>query len=486
MVLTAFFVFNLLVLLSFLAPLDAGWMTKPLLAVLAALTGLPVLHGLLKKQFNFFEIIYTVSASYFLYFVYNATSAIRETLYTFPWLSQMDLNRAVLYVSMGFCCMLIGYYSRLPTEIVRRLPRVNLVINPTLARTAIYALYIVGTFIRMYLLAIGSSTWSVKAEEMEFGTVIQGSGASAVGYINHCALFGYMLACIAFFSNQKTRLLSLALWGVMLPGEIIWAFLQASKNAFIPVLAAPLLASHYLRRPVRIQHILAAAAVGIFVVFPVVSEYREWASEYRVTLTSLPDIAPQIASRLWNGITSPQSDTFVGDATELVAQRLAGLPAVSNVINYVETNGIIHGETLWQWYVILIPGFILPTKGEYFDYGTSFYGTEIFGTYDESNSGVALMQAGEFYLNYGLWCLLLGMFLQGILYRGWQLYWTDKKPWGLGVFFVGWRLLNLIEVPFATAYGELLRQSLLMLGILWGLTLWNRSRSSEPALAMAR
>ena len=484
MVLVSFFVFNLLVLFSFTAPLNAVWVIKPLLAVLAALTGLPVLHGILKKQLDFFEIIYTVSASYFLYFVYNATSAVQETLFTFPWLSQGDINRAVLYVSMGFCCLLIGYYSRFPAEIVRRLPRVNFVINPALARTAIYALYILGTLIRMYLLSIGSSTWSVKSEEIEFGTVIPGAGATAVGYINHCALFGYTLACIAFFSNQKTRMLSLLLWGVMLPGEILWAFLQASKNAFIPVLAAPLLARHYLQKPVRIQHIALAGLVGVFVVFPVVAEYREWASEYRITLTSLPSVAPQIATRLWHGITSPQSETFVGDATELVAQRLAGLPAVANVINYVETNGIIHGETLWQWYVILIPGFILPSKGEYFDYGTSFYGTEIFGTYDESTSGVALMQAGEFYLNYGLWCLLLGMFLQGILYRGWQLYWVGKKPWGLAVFFVGWRLLNLIEVPFASAYGEVLRQSLLMFGILWVLALWNRS--SQPAAALAK
>ncbi len=474
MTLTSFFVLSLLTLFSFLVPAGAGWATKPLLAVLAVLTALPAVNGVLKKQFEFFEIIYPVSAGYLLYFVYNATSSISETLFTFPWLSQEDINRAILYVAMGFCCLLIGYYSRLPTEIVRRLPSVNLVINPALARTAIYGLYALGTLVRMYLLLIGSSTWSVKSEEIEFGTVIEGAGASAVGYVNNCALFGYMLACIAFFSNQKTRLLSLALWGVMLPGEILWAFLQASKNAFILVVTAPLLAAHYLKKPVRIQHVLGAALVGVFVVFPVVAEYREWAAEYPIRLNNLLTVAPQIGSRLWGGITSPQSETFVGDATELVAQRLAGLPAVANVVDYVESNGIIHGETLWQWYVILIPGFVLPGKGEFLGYGSTFYGTEVFGTYDETTSGVALMQAGEFYLNYGLWGLLLGMLLQGILYRTWQLYWIDKKPWGLAVFFVGWRLMSLIEIPFASGYGEFIRQSLLIFGLLWVLSLWER------------
>ncbi len=482
MVLASFCSLILLTLFSFIAPIGAAWATKLLLAALAVLTVLPLIHGVLKKQFDFFEIIYPVSASYLLYFVYNATSSIHETLFTFPWLSQGDINRAVLYVSMGFCCLLLGYYSRFPALIVRALPRVNLSANPALVRAAIYALYILGTFIRMYLLSIGSSTWSVKMEETEFGTVIPGAAATAVGYVNNCALFGYMLACIAFFSNQKTRLLSFVLWGVMLPGEIIWAFLQASKNAFIPVLVAPLLACHYLQKPVRIPYIALAGLVGVFVVFPVVSEYRDWADEYPIRLNNLTVVAPQIASRLWNGITSPQSETFVADAPELVAQRLAGLPAVANAINYVETNGIIHGETLWQWYVILIPGFLMPDKDQYFSYGTLFYGTEVFGTYDESNSGVALMQAGEFYLNYGLWCVLLGMFLQGILYRGWQLYWIGKKPWGLAVFFVGWRLLILIEVPFSTAYGEFVRQSLLMLIILWMLNLWsNRAPQLQKA-----
>ncbi|MDA2917843.1 hypothetical protein MYX64_13565, partial [Nitrospinae bacterium AH_259_B05_G02_I21] len=62
---------------------------------------------------------------------------------------------------------------------------------------------------------------------------------------------------------------------MMVPLELLYAFLAGSKWYFIPLLAAPIISYNYLRKRVRLAHFCVPWLIMIFVVFPVNDVYRE-------------------------------------------------------------------------------------------------------------------------------------------------------------------------------------------------------------------
>jgi len=467
----------LFALLAFFAPIGSTAMTPWLLGLLGLFTCFPMIRWVGKARIDFFEIIYPISFSYCVYFVLTSPGALQDPLNPYVWIASEHINQALLYTAIGFAAVLLGYYGPLPALISKALPRLNMTADPPRARWVIYFLYGVGTAFRLYLLAIGSGTWSVKQEEIDYGTVIQGPLANLVGYFGNCSFFAYVLAAAFFFTPCKTKTLAVFLWGVMFPLECLWAFLQASKLQLIPVLIAPAIAYNYLRENAKIHHLALPALLFVFGVFPIVTAYREIAAEYPIQLSTLPSTLPLIVKDLAEETAAPESSTRIQRGPGLVSERAGGLMLFSNVIYYVHLKGVIHGETLWQFPLLLVPTIFLPTKYVHLDYGAQFY-SEVLGSFS-TTSGIALMHIGEFYLNFGLAGVLIGMFLQGILYRLWQIYWVGLGgPLGIALFILGWRMLISIEFPIAVAYGLLMREVFIMVPVLWFITL---GRSREGA-----
>ena len=481
MVIGSLAAFALFILISLFAPMESPLTTRWLLAAFGGVCLLPFLRWLSKRQIDFFEIIYPITISYFLYFVLSPRETMPETGMTFPWLTDIHLNRALFYTGLGFSMLLSGYYGPVGPNLARRLPRLRLSPRPAQLHQVIYLLYAIGLCLRLFLLAKGGHTWSTKYTELEFGTVIPGPWENVVGYLGNFSLFAVTMATAAFFSEGRTKTLTFLLWGIMLPSETLWVFLQGSKSHFIPILAAPFIAYNYLRKRVSVGHLVLPALFMAFIVFPAVSEYRVWAHEYPIQLTTIPQALPQIAVRLTGELLNPESEAHLSGGAEMVIQRATGLLPFANVIQYTEDNGFLHGETLWQFILIIIPEIIFPKKPTFLISSGDLYSQDIYGL-SESTSGIALMQAGEFYLNYGTAGIIIGMFLQGILYRVWQIYWVGfGTPLSIALFILGWRILTLIELPFSFAFGELLREILLMIPLLW-LLARSQSAGSKPVL----
>ncbi|MBI3318482.1 MAG: hypothetical protein HYZ90_04995 [Candidatus Omnitrophica bacterium] len=434
-----------------------------------------------RRQVDFFEMIYAVSFGYFIYFVLGYIQSMSEPVIAAEQIIYEGyVNKALLYTATGFSVLLVGYYGPFAFSLKRTLPRLRLATDPAQAHLALYLLYAFGTAIRLYLLSLGTHTWSTKLEEIAYGSSMNAL-ASNLAYLNNLASTAYVLATVYFFSEGRTRVLGVVLWGVMLPLECLWGFLQASKSAFIPTAMAPFIAMNYLRRRATVGHVILPVLFVVFIVYPAVTEYRGWAVDYPIQLNTLAQDLPKIGRDLLTGVTTEESQTYVGGAPSMVIRRVDGTSTVSKVIQYVEGHGIIYGQTLWQLPLILIPTMFLPKKYEHLAYGSEFYG-EVQGVYG-TTSGIAIMQAGEFYLNFGLRGLLIGMFLQGILYRVWQIYWVQGDPLSIAFFILGWRILTLIEVPLSFAYGELIREVVFMIPIVWLMT---RRASREPGPVSGR
>lgn len=440
--------------------------TRILVVGMAFVTVLPMARWIANRKIDFFEIIYPIGLSYFVYFVLSSRDPFSEANPGFLWLSDEHINRALLYTQLGFLALLAGYYSRLPPLLVKRLPRFRSPFPSGRVHTIIYLLFAVGLAVRLYLLILGVGTWSTKMEELEGGSSLPGT-TTTITYFQNLATLAYVLATAYFFSGERTRALGVVLWGIMVPFECLWVFLQGSKSLFIPILCAPFIAYNYLRARVSLRQVVLPMALLVFVIFPVISEYRNFAQEYPIQLQTLPAYLPKIVGRLVQEIVSPESESYVGRGPEMVSERASGLLPVANTIQYVEENELLRGETLWQVPLVALPSVLVPMKYKLIEPTGDIYREDVSGLY-ESTSGIAIMQTGEFYLNFGLAGILICMLLQGILYRCWQLYWVQwGTPLAMAIFIVGWRNLILIEFPFASAYGLILRELMLMLLISW-------------------
>ena len=466
MLIAALAAFATLLLSRPFIPLESAAATPGLVAVVSCVTLLPLIGMVVQRRFDFFELICPVSVSYFLYFAIAPRNPIPEVGTAFPWITDREINLGLLYVGMGFSFLMAGYYSPLPAKIARVLPRFAPISSEAGVHAVIYTLYAVGALVRLYLLAHGTGTWSTIPQEFESGSPLP-AAVENIGYFNNLALFAYLFATAYYFSPGRTRLLSVVLWGVMFPLECGWVFLQGSKGLSIPVLLSPLIAYNYLRKKVGYKQILVPALFFVFVVFPVISEYRSFAGRYPIQLDTLTQNLPKIGEELVEGIATPESDTFVGKAPELVTERTSGLLPLASTIHYVAQNGQLHGETLQQMYLVILPGFLVTDKYQQLAESGDIYREDVSGYYD-TRSGITIMQVGEFYLNFGLWGVLIGMFLQGVLFRVWQLYWISAGgALNIALYTLGWRMLTVIEFPIAVGYGLIVRELMMMIPLGW-------------------
>lgn len=480
-------VFGLLTVASLLIPINSPTMTRILPVVVGFLLLLPMIRAVIRRDpLDLVELIYAVALGYLIYILLPFVKPPEEGSFAYPWLTQVHLNRVLLYLGWGFSLFLLGYYGPLPSWIARGLPRLRPDARPGWGHTLIYSLYGLGTALRMYLLAHESYTWSVKMQELEYGSALPAMQSNIVGYLSQFAFIAYVLATTHFFAGARTRSLSVALWGIMFPLELLWALLVASKIAFLSVLASPLIAYNYLRKKVTPLHLVLPVLLYVYIVFPVVAAYRDIGPYYPIRLQTLPRDLPFITGEVIREITSPDTEVYIGGGTELVTERAQGLLPVANVLFYVDERGPLHGAIISQLPLVVIPASVFPKKYEYFTASGILYAEEISGASDTS-SGIALMQIGEFYLDYGLAGLLIGMFLQGILCRTWQSYWVGLGgPLAIATFIIGWQHLVLIEVPIAFAYGLFIRESLIMFFILWLMSLSKQpSQEARPVGGVA-
>lgn len=450
-------------------------LTVPLQVCVGVVTLIPFFRLFSKRDVDFCELIYAIALSYFVYFALSPRDPMSGELggRDFPWLSSEHINLALLYVGMGCSMLLLGYYSRLPSVIVNRLPKFSLFSRSLTSRWPIYALYVIGIVFRLNLIGHGTGTWSTRSEEVEFGSKFEGAWSYAIGYISNFSLFAYILALTQFFASKRSsRDLTWVLWLVMFPLECFWAFLQGAKSHFIPILVSPLLAHNYLRGKASLRQISIAALAMVFLVFPIVSAYRNFAADYPIELSNMFQTLPKIGTELIEQVTTPESETHISKAPELISARTGSLLWLANVVQYVQVNGIIYGETLWQSFVVIIPTVLFPGKYEHLRYGEDLY-ANVAGFGEGGSAGIAIMQLGEFYLNFGLLGVFIGLFLQGVLYHVWQTYWIDRQggPNGVALFILGWKNLAMIEYPIAVAYGLVVRDVFLLALIIWALSL---------------
>lgn len=438
--------FSMAVLLMADTPL-----TYFLVLVLLVVTLIPVFIGITSKSFDIFELIYPISAFYFLYF------GVR-TLYilSFPgdfhlmyWGSPPIIDFGVIdltlsYTIIGLVFLQIGYYSFIPKAMCKSLPRLHLLKSSLQGNgivNKIYLIYAIGIFFKLVLLY------------RELGHFILPEGANLLFLnimqrLSEFTTFGFALYSIWLFSSSKITKHKLIPWFIMLLIAAGWAFVSGWKGAFIPLVGIPLIAYHYLRQRLNIRRILLPAIVGIlimiFVIFPVIDTYRViiWKEGSVASLGEILSHKGIVHDKLrgYSGLE------FLQISLRPFMNRMVGLDSFSMIL--IKTPEVVDfqmGETLKYFFIAWAPRILWPEK-PIIDTGR-WFAINFFNQPPEVQNAMAIMNIGELYLNFHVLGIILGMFFLGIIYKIAYLYFIKyNKASGISIFFYIFVFFELINI----------------------------------------
>ena len=443
-----------------------------LVFLLFIICSIPILVHIRTKAFDLLEPIYFILALYLLYFGIRAAWILTNSplVRTAPNLNIVaDINiitLALLYILIGVVFLIIGYYSRLPAAIYKVLPRVKLSWkNERKTIKRIYILYGVGLFFRLFAIAQGLFlVFGVRGIPIALANI-----AHAFGQI---PLFAYALYAVYFFS-AKDRKPSRIIGVIMLISEVSFAFISGWRGNFIILLLVSLIAYHYGYRKLRIRYLLISLAIVMFAVFPLVTAHR---AVYHVVREENISVLTgrgflRLASAALEVVKEQTLREHITHSLASFMNRFIGIDSLAVTVKLTpEVMDFQLGRTISPLLLWPIPRVIFPDKPELSLGG--MFGVKFWGWPEEPWHGsAAIMRVGEFYLNFHLVGIILGMFLSGIIYRFIYLYFikgsiADKR---IGVFLYSVAFFRLISIEsnITMAYAGLLQTVLFGFVIAW-------------------
>jgi hypothetical protein len=438
--------------------------TYTLILILFAVTALPFISAVVRNRFDLFEIIYPVAFLYFLFFGIRTIYLLnnQEKAISFFFVPEAT-NRALLYTIAGFSALFLGYYSRFSEKITKHLPKINF--NPDNRRTiqVIIILYVIGMLSRGFFFLIGRRL----------------TGPSVYNLIDYVFIFcqwSFILAVIFYFSKIRKHIGAFFfLWFIFLPVEVFFTFLRPGKAYFLPIFFGPFMAYHYLRKKIHPSCLIIPILIMLLFVAPII---------------------PTIRSIAWQGL-SPKLGTFLSDVGYIYTEvskslstltpsehlqaiyhefmnRIHGIDSLTTVIRYTpEAIDFQYGRTLFATFGFLIPQFIREnTFLKFLDIEILSLGRRLGSIYygiPDDIAGIAITQIGELYLNFHIFGVLIGMFLLGIFYKTFYLYFIRKNshPFSLFIYIILWFWIVIPEYWFVHTYENFLKQLILLLMVCW-------------------
>ena len=396
-------------------------LTGFLLIVFFLLVAIPFVRAKAQTKPDYLEPIYLISLSYALYFglrtiyvFYRSEKVIHREVFDIPL-----LNQSLLYVILGFSALLLAYYSRLGPKLSEKIKLDGLKkewpVRGLLAR--ITFLYVVGFAVR--LLAIKSGVTAILRRPHGYISTYAEIHTPGRDYLANFqqytwyAILALMLSGL-YAKNRGARILLYVFWAI----EIAFNAPTTSKKVLFVLALMVMLWYNYRKRLVSFNRYFIIAIVAMFLIFPGVNVYRTiYAAKYGF-------LSPiEAIPRAWSdalsffGNMSPKDyfdyslDTFMG--------RAHGIDSVCLTVKYTPS---AHDYLKGMDYVYIVPAGLIPRA--IWKNKPHFKSEEIFELYywygdiwRSLGSFPGPTMIGDFYMNFGLLGILLGMFFVGFLYR---------------------------------------------------------------------
>jgi len=418
--------------------------------LLAFLLFLVFLHSLLRcrtrRVLDIFEPILIVSFLYFIYFGVRAIFLLCSSENPFH-IRPETVNLALVYAVLGIAFMHVGYYSRLPIIVSRNIPKSGEGFSRKRMISVIVVLYVVGLLARITILNRG---WYFGPGLLQYRDEIPPQ-FMIVNQLSVLSQHAFMLALIYYFYFSKKSKPAKALMILMVYQELFFAFLHGTRSTMLyPMVSGSLIWFYSIKKPSKVHVLLGVfslVSLAVFVIFPLSHAFRFSIPYYEVRTGVLSSQGIDLARR---AISKYFEEFSLAGSLEFALNRFAGIDSLGL---FIEVTGkeinFQYGKTfLGPLIASFIPRVIWTSKYQTLETLRMWRAEDVltFEILGQSGSMVAPTQIGDLYLNFHLPGILIGMFLYGVLYRVFYIYFVRAStPLRLFPYAVVFYWLVLIE-----------------------------------------
>lgn len=424
--------------------------------------------GIQHKNFDIVEIVYPITALYILHYPLRALfilfwSGRVRTLTNWPVPAEPYLAFALGLFILGMSFFYLGYFwfhSSCLLNFVPKIPFTFKHLTEQELNIKIAALYSVG-FIALVILFIEGT--AIKFRHASDGSVLFQSQLTLLGTLRVYALY---LVWTKKRRTPSTKMLAFGLLGV----EVIFGVVIGSKQAIFQTLLAVIFASYYVQHINWRRVVVPFLLIFLFVVFPLVQNYR---IVYKATLGQLTNPTVEDLGSVTAQLTSnSRAEWQISTTIEYIGNRASYLDSLTMVVHAVpDTVEFQHGRTLISIITGFIPRIVWLDKPN-LNLGR-FMVTDILQSNNKNSEPITAI--GEFYLNFGLLAVPVGMFLLGMFYRACYAYvWRCHNSRIIQAMFYLAIFPNLLfgsNSGIASTLIDFVRDLLIVAAITWFLSL---------------
>jgi hypothetical protein len=291
------------------------------------------------------------------------------------------------------------------------------------------------------------------------------------------SLIALAIAAISYFSLKKADNNQYKIWKWLLAGsffiEFAYAFPQCTKEGILYPIIIYLIIKNYIQKTNYLQ--IFFIVLGVFIIlFPGSAFCRNNQIINVFTGYKIQEENRFVDEKIFDRNLSllPHISTAT---IAVVSSDSASIPSARSIFSYIykklrlkdfivesaltrldqsriplaifeKTEHYLYGKTFSSFFVMLIPRIIWPDKPVINFDGIKLAHDLNFSAPNDNKTSVYPTIVGEWYMNFGIWGLVLGMFILGILYRflfNYLIVKSNHSSSGVMIYSLFW--LNLIR-----------------------------------------
>jgi len=414
----------------------------------------PIYHRIIAGNLDIFEPPIWASITYGFAFGILGLPLFSPYAYVNPIVDEYYwLNLAFLYVILGMSCLWLGYNSKVgpwfnskirfnhqrvtQTEITIKLPY-------------IIALYGIGLVARIYMIKQGLFAY-LTIRSLYLASLGE---AQILMHIENCCRYGLALAAINYFI--KPSIGKRISFGLIFTSELIFGFLSGMKSHIIMALLIVSIVFFYSKKMIP-KSILLALILTLILIYPFTNAYRDLIDRGAIDTTSFGSILKAVPDVVLNSYTGNTFSSIFNLGYQHTRSRLSMLESFSVIIKDISQSG----EFWYGRYYVYFPILVFVPRIIWSDKPVLDFGLWFTQTYWNPNAfhSTAITYPGDFYLNFGLTGVLLGMFFTGIIYRFvYERFKMNVSPSALFIYIFVFLAITNHEGDFVSIYSGAIKQ----------------------------
>ena len=329
---------------------------------------------------------------------------------------QLPNFQAIFYLMLGIFSFILGYNLSIARIFTKRIPNIlKKEWNAKRVFIVFILVFVAGLMIKF--LRISGGAFSHLGKSTAF---LNSSFYSLVGLLDWLGPVALAIAFAYYFyllkiNNPRYKIWQIIAW-LTFAVEFLFGFFSLSRFSVVIPIIIYLIIRHYLCAK-SYWRIIMAVFIILLAIMPLMNFYRNAQNSLR----PYPNIANNQIEVKYSAIGQ-----FVADSSLSRIDQSRILTAV-----FQKTENFLYGKSLLNFFISLGPPRFLWKDKPVIAGGNEFgrqYG--ILATDDFKNS-VGPTVIGDWYMNFGLAGIILGMFLMGIIFKTIYLYFVKEANYSL-------------------------------------------------------